>query len=379
MQILIAPNAFKNSLDATNVAEAIANGLQRSKLKCTCTIFPVGDGGDGTGELLTRKLNGKTIRAPASNAMGHRLEATFGMIEQQRLAIIEMANASGLKMLDKNEIVPLHANSFGTGEQILQALNLGARKIIIALGGSATTDGATGILKALGVNFLDKKGNTLQHLPGDLPALNKIDMAGVDKRILDCEIIVLCDVENTLLGANGAAKIFATQKGATEKEVDKLEKGLTVLAKKIYELNGKEITNIKHGGTAGGTAAGLYGLLHAKLLNGIHYFLDITDFDHHLTSTDLVVTGEGSIDEQTLGGKGPFGVAKRARKLGLPVIGLAGKIPSKQNSELRKYFNELISINPENISVEEAIANTKTNLELTAYNLGNKLASKYRT
>ena len=376
MEILVAPNAFKNSLDATKVAEAIAKGFRRSKLSCRCTVFPVGDGGDGTGDLLIRRLKGKIVSSDVHDAMGRPVTASFGMIAEDHLAVIEMANASGLKLLDKNVIAPMLANSYGTGLQILESLNRGARKIIIALGGSATTDGATGILRALGVKFLDKDGNILHHLPRDLKFLDRIDITGIDHRILNSEIIVLCDVENTLLGSNGAAKIFAAQKGATPDEINQLEKALAVLAKKIYELNGRDVINIKHGGAAGGTAAGLYGLLRAKLLNGIEHFLDITGFNDQLAATDMVITGEGSIDEQTLHGKGPFGVAARAKQFGLPVIGLAGKLPSRPVQQLDRYFTELISINPGNTSDEQAIANTKMNLEKTAYNLGNRLVRK---
>lgn len=373
MHILIAPNAFKNSLDAASAAEAIETGLKQSKLNCSCECFPVGDGGDGTATLLIEKLNGKLITAEVHNPLRKKINAFFGLIDENKTAVIEMADASGLRLLKQEELNPLRATSFGTGELIKHALDGGVKKIILCIGGSATVDGGTGILQALGIRFLNADKNSLQNLPESLIELSAMDTSKPDTRIFNCELIILCDVENTLLGENGAAKIFGPQKGAKKDDIEKLEAALTKFRDISRKQTGKDMATIKHGGAAGGVAAGLSVFLNARLVNGIEYFLNITKFDEALHKADIVITGEGSIDEQTLQSKGPYGVAKRAKENNLPVIGLAGKIPNQQNKELKKYFDVLFAINNEP-DLEKAIYYTRENLTRTARSVGDLLA-----
>jgi glycerate 2-kinase len=374
MHILIAPNAFKNSLDAGSVAAAINEGLKQSKLDCTTICFPVGDGGDGTGALIIQNCNGTIIKAEVQDPLGRKIHSSFGVIDNGKTAVIEMADASGLRLLKANESDPLHATSSGTGELIKYALDKKVNKIIICIGGSATVDGAAGILQSLGFHFLNKKGNTITNIPEELAALDTIDLSSVDKRIMDCELVVLCDVENVLLGKEGAAAVFGPQKGASADDIKKLEASLAKLKDVILKQTGKDISLIKYGGAAGGVAAGLAGLLNAQLVNGIDYFLSITVFDNELNKADLVITGEGSIDIQTLQGKGPFGVAQRAKKNRVPVIGLAGKIPLEPSADLQKYFDVLLSINHEAMELSEALKHTRDNLTRTARIVGDMLA-----
>ena len=374
MHILIAPNAFKNSLDAGDVAAAINEGLKQSNLTCTTTPFPVGDGGDGTGALIIQHLNGTVIKVKVQDPFGRKISSSFGLIDNGNTAVIEMANASGLRLLKPNELDPLHASSFGTGELIKQALDKNVDKIIICVGGSATVDGGSGILQALGFIFLDKHKKELNKLPGKLMEADAIDFSTIDPRIANCKLIILCDVENKLLGKEGAAAIFGPQKGASPADVEKLEASLSNLKEVILKLTGKDISTIKHGGAAGGVAAALSALLNAQLVNGIDYFLSLTGFETVLENTDLVITGEGSIDEQTLQGKGPFGVAKKAKDKKLPVIGLAGKIPLESSTDLQKYFDVLLSINHQAIDLSEALLHTHHNLVRTARAIGNMLA-----
>jgi len=237
-------------------------------------------------------------------------------------------------------------------------------------------DGACGILKALGIRFLDKKGEELASLPENLIDLDSIDLSLLDKRILNCEVIVLCDVDNLLLGNEGTAAIFGPQKGASKEDVKKLDKALSKLSEVTLKQTGKNMASIKHGGTAGGAAAGLYAFLNAKLVNGIDYFLELTNFSSSLEKADLVITGEGSIDEQTLQGKGPFGVAHRAKLKDLPVIAFAGKAPLEVNSDLQKYFDVISAIGNEPADLATALKYTAANLTRTAENLGNLLALK---
>lgn len=374
MHILIAPNSFKDSLNAEDAAIAIKEGLMQSKLGCTCECFPIGDGGDGTGMLIIKKCGGELVHITAQDALGRKIDAQYGLIDKGNTAVIEMACTSGIRLLKSDELNPLSATSFGTGQQIKSALNKGVTKIIIGLGGSATVDGGTGILKALGIRFLNEQGNELVMLPKDLIYLDSIDLSGLDERIMECELTILCDVENVLLGKQGAAAIFGPQKGASKNDVKLLETALEKLTEVVLKQTGKNMSAVKYGGTAGGAAAGLYTFLNAQLVSGIDYFLRITDFPSSLKNIDIVITGEGSIDEQTLQGKGPFGVACLAKKKGIPVIGLAGRIPLKQNSHLQQYFDVLMPIGNQPSGLAEALTSTKANLVRTSRELGNLIS-----
>ena len=234
MRILIAPNAFKHSLNAEDAAAAIMEGLVSSKLTCSCDCFPIGDGGDGTGELIIKKFGGHLVNAEVHDPLGRKIVATFGLIEEGNTAVIEMADASGIRLLQREELNPLRATSFGTGELIKIALGKGARKIIIAMGGSGTVDGATGMLKALGIRFLDVEGNELLVLPERLTELDSVDVTGLDERMKEAEVIVLCDVDNLLLGDQGSAAIFGPQKGASQGDVRILDAALARLSEVAF-------------------------------------------------------------------------------------------------------------------------------------------------
>jgi glycerate kinase len=376
MHILIAPNAFKNSLSAMEAATVIEQGLKLSKLDCTTACFPIADGGDGTGSLIIETCKGEIISKEVHDPLGRKITASFGLIDSGKTAVIEMADASGLRLLKKDELEPLRASSFGTGELIKFALDEGVNKIIIAMGGSATVDGGCGILSALGVAFLDVAGNRLEAIPIELINIANIDISALDKRIFNCELIILCDVDSMLLGPQGAAYIFGPQKGATPKAVNVLDDFLKNFAEISFLQSGIDIANIKHSGTAGGAAAGLHAWLNAGLVNGIEYFLSLTNFDKALDGSDLVITGEGSIDRQTLKGKGPYGVAFRAKSQQIPVIGIAGKIPIKQDDDLRQYFDLLVSINNEPVDLATAMKNTRKNLIRTARMIGDLISIK---
>ncbi|MDB5245948.1 MAG: glycerate kinase [Segetibacter sp.] len=353
-------------------------GLMLSKLDCTCECFPIGDGGDGTGELIIKKCNGELVNAEVNDPLGRKITASFGLIDEGKTAVIEMADASGLRLLQAAELDPLLATSYGTGEQIKIALDKGARKIIIGMGGSATVDGGSGMLKALGIRFLDSAGNELQNLPASLTELASVDVSAVDERIKESEVIVLCDVDNLLLGQQGSAAMFGPQKGASPADVLKLDAALAKLSTVAMKQTSKEMSAIKYGGTAGGAAAGLYAFLDARLANGIDHFLELTGFGKALEKTDLVITGEGSIDEQTLQGKGPFGVAYKAKLKGIPVVGLAGKVPLERNEKLQKYFDILLPIGHQPLDLPAALACTAANLTRTSGELGNLLAIHQR-
>jgi glycerate kinase len=372
--ILIAPNAFKNSITATEAAEAIRKGLYESRLNCTCECFPIGDGGDGTGDLLMNKLNGLGFTTKVHDPLERIISASYGLLKNGSLGMIEMASASGLRLMTKNELDPLRASSYGTGELIRAVLDKGISEIIIGMGGSATVDGGVGILQALGVRFLGPDNKQLDGSPESIINLVDIDISCLDTRVLDCDLTILCDVDNQLLGENGSAHIFGPQKGALPDAVIKLEASLKRLSEVTLHQTGKNISNIKYGGTAGGAAAGLYAFLNAKLVNGIDYYLQLTDFDKALEQADLVITGEGSIDKQTLQGKGPFGVAYKAKSKSIPVIVLAGKVPLVKDVALQEYFDVLMPIGDCSFDMETALASTSTNLTRTSREIGNILS-----
>ncbi len=371
MNILIATNAFKGSLSAETAAIYIAEGIRKSKLKCTLTLFPIADGGDDTAALLNKKWNARKISTQVHDPLGRLIDASFGWIQREKKAIIAMSDASGLKLLKKGELDPLHAHTLGTGELIKAALKKGAEKMIVGLGGSATVDGGSGLLKALGLRYYDKQGTEINDLPSGLIKLDKIDLKNLDKRSLSTKIVVLCDVQNKLLGDEGAARIFGPQKGANQQEVEMLEQILHQWNTKTIETMHIDMQGMQYGGAAGGVAACLVAYAGAKLVKGIDFFLDELLFDNLLTQADVVITGEGRIDAQTLEGKGPLGVAQRARQKGIPVIAMGGEIKSSHSKILSLYFDQLIAINQEGDPLEISIKNTKANLTRAAFNLGN--------
>jgi glycerate kinase len=374
MHVLIAPNAFKHALSAEDAAIAINEGLKRSELKCTTELFPVGDGGDGTGWLISKKLNGASIQRIVSDPLGKKTNASFYYIKKTNTAIIELAEASGLKLLKKEEYNPLVATTFGTGELISYALDVGARQILLCIGGSATVDGGAGLLRALGIRFIDRDRNELQVLPIDFEKLQTIDISNLDKRIQNCKLMILCDVDNPLLGRDGAAFVFGPQKGATPEIAQQLEACLSHFASVVNDQFAINITKIKHGGAAGGTAAGAFALLNAQLVEGIDYFLSITDFDDTIKNSNLILTGEGSVDIQTLHGKGPAGIAKRAKRSGIPVIAFAGKMQAGLEDQYKELFEQLIVISDKETSLENALLKTGDNLAKAAKELGDQLA-----
>lgn len=374
MQILIAPNAFKNSLSAARVADALQKGLQQSKLNCTTECVPIADGGDGTGELILQKCNGIIVTAKANDPLGRLIKTSFGLIDNGKTAVIEMANASGLRLLKTDGLAPMQTSSYGTGQLMKLALDKGVNKIILAMGGSATVDGGCGILSALGIRFIGPNGDALKPNPENLSKMVSIDAGGLDKRIANCEIVVICDVDNRLLGEKGAAAVFGPQKGATPENVTQLDNFLAHLSKTTQKQIGIDMAEMKYGGAAGGATAGIAAWLNAKLVNGIEYFLQLTGFEASLQKANVVLTGEGSIDEQTLQGKGPFGVAAMAKKYNLPVIGVAGKVPLQNSTELNQYFDALFAIGNEPADLTIALRDTEENLVRLGVAVGNMLS-----
>jgi glycerate kinase len=374
MHILIAPNAFKHSLTANETAEAIQEGLKRSGLNFTSECFPIADGGDGTGHLIVEKCGGVWHEYEVHDPLGRLIKASLGIIDQGKTAVIEMADASGIRLLSPDERSPLMASSFGTGELIGFALDRQVESIIIGLGGSATVDGGIGILSALGTKFRDADGLELAALPLNMSRFRQIDNSAFDERVFKCHITVLCDVDNLLLGEQGSAAVFGPQKGASPADVKLLDLGLNNFSEIAFNSTGTKMNEIIHGGAAGGIAAALRTFFNAELVNGGEHFLQITGFKESLKNANLLITGEGSLDEQTLQGKGPFAVAKYAKEKGIPVIGLAGKVPLMEHPEMNKYFDLLLAIGNQPTDLETALKYTASNLIRTSVTIGRLLS-----
>jgi glycerate kinase len=323
MRILIAPQAFKGTLTAQEAAHAMREGVLRAKPSAAITVQPIADGGDGTLDILLGS-SGKRFSTAATDALGRVTEATWGVMGDGQTAVIELARICGLARLAVHELDVLRATSFGLGQVMKDALDQGFRRLIIGLGGSASHDAGTGAMKALGVRFLDACDAELPPGGAALRLLAQIDKRNLDPRLREAEITLACDVANPIMGGTGATTIYASQKGATKNDIIVLEESLQHFCRMVQgELN-TDIRYIPYGGAAGGVAAGMYALLGAHLDFGAEIILKALKLDEILSKIDLVITGEGSLDVQTLFGKAPFALAQLAKQHKVPIIAIAG-------------------------------------------------------
>ena len=327
VRIVIAPDSFKGSLSAAGAADAIADGVARALPAADLVLRPVADGGEGTVAAAVR-AGWAPRTAWVTGPDGRPVEATYAVAGA--MAVLELAEAAGLGLLDRP--APMTATTRGVGELLLAALDAGARRIVLGLGGSATTDGGAGMLGALGVRLLDAEGRDVEPGGGGLAALARIDTSGLDPRLHECEIVVATDVDNPLTGPAGAAAVFAPQKGATPAEVALLDAALARYASALAHAVGAWVERVPGAGAAGGTAAGAMAVLGAQVLSGAGLVCNLVGLDGVLADAALVITGEGSLDEQTLRGKAPAEVARRARNADVPCLALAGvvRVPPDQ-------------------------------------------------
>lgn len=375
MKILIAPNAFKNSLDAVKSAEAIAKGLISSRLEVECLQQPIADGGDGMLTVMLSQEGGEIKKVKVDDPLGRKVEAAFGLINDGKTAVIEMAEASGIRLLKSEELNPMKASSIGTGQLMKAALDMGAKEIVIGLGGSATVDLGLGMAQALGVKMFDGSGQPIPAGGEGVQALEEVELKDIDKRIKDIKIIVTCDVTNKLLEA---PSVFGPQKGADESMVEILEEQFERVGKLLEEKLGKNIMNPDRTGAAGGLGAALYGFFNAELVDGTDYLLSRTGFHKDLAEADLVITAEGALDMQTQAGKGPFYVASQAKKQNKSVIMLAGSLPKDYQPKDYEVYDAIFPIGPRPQSLEEALAHTAENLERMGHQIGNMLSIKIK-
>lgn len=326
-RIVIASDSFKGSLSSMEVAKAAARGINAVLPGSHVTCLDIADGGEGTFRTLTRHFDGQTVTVTASDPLGRKITAEYGIatIGGRQTAIIEMAQASGLTLLTTRERNPLLTTTFGTGEMIFDAAGRGCRRFIIGIGGSATNDGGTGMLEALGFIFTDKDGKRMHGLCGkSMKDISGIDTSMVPQSIADSEFIVACDVDTPFCGPEGAAAVFGPQKGATPETVVLLEAGMQSLNNVISRDFGTDLSEIKGSGAAGGLGGAFQAFLGASLQSGIDMVLEAIGFEEAIQGADLIITGEGKMDIQTARGKVISGVASIARKHGIPVMAIAG-------------------------------------------------------
>ena len=350
MKILIAPNSMKGSLNAFDFADVIENAFRKSSGSFASRKIPVADGGDFTGEVLAKELNAEIKYLEVHGPLGKPVYSKYFI--SGKTAIIEMADASGMKLVNKQDLNPLKASSFGTGELISNAISKGCNEIFLAIGGSATVDGGMGMLEALGFYFFDENG---KKLAGNGKNLGKLKRIVVPVPIPEVSIKIICDVDNPLLGANGAANVFGPQKGATPEMVVELDTGLKNWVQILQKISGKNIAGLKGTGAAGGISVPLIALFNAEIVEGADFVLSVLNFEEHVIWADLVITGEGKLDSQTLNNKAPFAVSRCAKKYNKPVFAFGGLV--EKEAELA--FDKVFCINEKGVDIDFAMKNAK--------------------
>jgi len=366
MRILICPDSFKECLPAREVAEHIASGILKVMPGAAIKIVPMADGGEGTVASLVDATGGRIIRLKVHDPLMRITDSFIGILGTGESAVIEMAAASGLELLKPHEKDPWITSTFGTGELIKYALDKGCRKIIVGMGGSATNDGGMGVAAALGIKFLDKNGQELPQGGGSLGNLEHIDMTDLDKRIVDCNILLACDVTNPLTGKNGASKVYGIQKGADPAMAEKLDRHLHHFAGQIKKHLGREVEQIPGSGAAGGLAGGMMAFFDAGIRPGFELVSEITDLSTWIDWADIVITGEGKMDFQTQFGKTPFGVASLAKRYNKPVIAIAGALEKGYEVLYEKGIHALVAVTDKPMSLELAIKDAGALLEKAA-------------
>ena len=366
MKIVIAPDSYKESLSALEVATAIEQGFREIWPDADYVKIPVADGGEGTVEAMVAATQGHLVHVDVTGPLGNTIQAFYGLSGDERSAFIEMAAASGLEQVPAGLRDPLKTTSWGTGELIRHALDAGVEHIIIGIGGSATNDGGAGMVQALGAKLLDAQNNDIAHGGAGLESLARIDISQLDQRLAACRIEVACDVTNPLTGEEGASAVFGPQKGATAQMIDRLDSGLRHYARIIARDLDIDVLSLEGGGAAGGMGAALYAFCGAQLRPGIEIVTDALQLAERVADADLVISGEGRIDSQTIHGKVPVGVARVAKRFNVPVIGFAGSLTADVGVVHQHGLDAVFSVLYTICTLDEALANAAANLRMTA-------------
>lgn len=387
MKIVIAPDSFKESLSAMEVANEIESGFKMVLPDAEYIKVPVADGGEGTVQSMVDATQGFIIELEVIGPLGNHVTAHYGILgdhggtdgdNKVKTAIIEMAAASGLHHVPANKRDPLNTTSYGTGELICDALNRGIKRILIGLGGSATNDGGAGMAQALGIQLLDHEGKSLSVGGSSLAKLARIELQDAHPLIVECEFEIACDVDNPLCGDKGASAIFGPQKGATPEMVSILNNALSHYADVIAQTGIQDRRHQAGAGAAGGMGLGTMAFLNAKLRPGIDIVMETVKLSEKLIGADLVITGEGRLDSQTLHGKTPMGVTRLAKAQHIAVIAIAGCVSDDANVLLEHGIDAMFSITPRSLPLEEVLANAKHNLFTTSQNIAALYAMNHK-
>lgn len=367
--IIIAPGAFKHSLSAREAAEAMARGLERSGLEGERVILPIADGGNGTLDAFLAN-GGERIEMTVRDPLNRPTRAALGLLPDGETAVVEMALASGLELLRADELDALGASTYGTGQLLQTALERGARRIVVGMGGSATVDGGAGALQALGVRLLDAQGADIPPGGGGLSRVTQVDSSRLDPRWREVDVIIASDVTNPTIGETGAAAVFGPQKGASAEDVVILEHNLTHFFGVVREQVGVDVLAVEGGGAAGALSAGLMAFLGGRIESGVDLLLDFNGFDAHLKNAGLVLTGEGQMDAQTVYGKGPIGVARRAREQGVATVALVGGLNTDDAVLHEAGIAAVLPVIPKPMTLEAALEQAAALVEGAALRLG---------
>lgn len=365
MKVITGMDSFKGSLTSVDANEAVEKGIKQVFPNAVVKSFAMADGGEGTVETLVDGMNGSLIEVSVTGPLGTSVQASYGLIKDENLAIVEVASACGLTLLFKEQLNPLVTTTYGVGELINHAYYNGARKFIIGLGGSATNDGGVGMLQSMGYEFLDEGGKEIEFGGGSLSSIHSINRTAESEKFKDCEFRVACDVSNVLYGEQGASYIFGPQKGADSDMLKVLDAGLKHYADFTSKEMGIEISNVEGGGAAGGLGAAFHGYLNGQLESGVELIMDVLGVVAEIEDADLVITGEGRIDAQTSMGKVPAGMAGLAGKYKVPIIAVGGSLTDDAYKLNHHGINAVFSIQNEPLSIEEAMNSkrTRTNIE----------------
>ncbi len=363
MNIVVAPQNFKGSLNAYDAAVAIEKGILEVCPNANTTLIPIADGGDGTLDALVIGAGGTIIESEACDPLGRLITTNWGVMKDGTTAVIEMARASGLALIDRNERNPFTTNTYGTGQLILQAINDGYKKLIIGLGGSASNDGGTGMAQCLGYRFFDVNGQLLEPNGRSLGQIHSIDSSNVDPRIFGTEFIGASDVTNLLCGEEGAAAIFGPQKGASQTDIELLDQGLQNLTDVLLKDLHIDVSKSVSGGAAGGLGAGILGFLKGRLVSGIDMIANTLDLEQNIAKADLVITGEGQTDRSSVFDKGPVGIAKIASKYGVPTVILTGSLGRGYRQVYRYGVSVVVPISDRPMRFEISLQRTRQLLQ----------------
>jgi len=382
MKIIVSPDSFKQNLTSPEVSSHIAEGILRADKDATVIKIPLADGGEGTARAITLAAGGRFVRTTVTDPLGRKIDAEFGLIGNGSAAVLDIASASGIELLCKDELNPMKASSYGSGELIAAALDMGAKELIIGIGGSAVNDGGIGLISALGFKVLDKDGKPVGHGGEALSKIASIDYSGADKRLKSLSIKVACDVTNPLLGANGASAVFGPQKGASAEMVKALDGGLANLARAWKEAGLADDVEHPGDGAAGGIGAALRICLGAAMESGAMLVMKYAGFFKHLPQADLVITGEGMTDAQTASGKLCSIVSREARNAGIPVALISGALGGDRE-KLLSIFDYAVSIACGQNGLDAMLKDSRQDLSFAAENLiraikiGRKKGEKY--